>query len=105
MKGLWIVFAGKRLDRLGVECVRAEIDGLADAEEGVEAHAPASRVRNMTVFSSSKTLSPRWLTISLRKVTRPSWGRDFERRLATTPVLPESVSPASTGFFHLTWSM
>ena len=80
MEGLRVVFARERLDRLGLECVAAEIDDLAEAEEFVERHCAASRVRNMPVFCSSNTCSPRWLTSSLRMATKPSHGRDFEVR-------------------------
>ena len=55
----------------------------------------------MPVFCSSNTCSPCWLVSSLRMVTKPRPGRDFEVRALTTVVLPVSVSPASTGFFHL----
>lgn len=104
VEALWIVFGGKRLDLVGLEGMRAERDRFADAEIGVEGHAasPATRLRNMPVFCSSSTTSPRWLTSSWRTVTRPRLGRDEDARFAVTVLLPVSVSPASTGFFQRT---
>jgi hypothetical protein len=56
----------------------------------------------MPVFCNSNTLSPRWLIISARMVTNPRPGREDESRLPSILERAVKVSPASTGFFHLT---
>ena len=84
MERLRVVFASKGLDRLGLEFVRAQDRGDADAEEFVEIYAAACRVRNMPVFSISSTVSPRWFRNSLLTVTKPRPGFDLDSRLART---------------------
>src|SRR5690606_3949764 len=104
MDGLGIVFRRKSLDRLGGEEVGADRHRFAGGEVLVEGHAAASRTWNMTLFSISKTFVPFWLVISPRIRTKPSDGFDAERRLASTIIRAASLSPASTGFSHRTWS-
>src|SRR5690606_22103854 len=75
MEGLRVVAAGERLDLVGLEDVRAEVEAAAEIKLLLEGrgggHGRASppRFRNMPVLESSHTFSPRWLVTSWRQVT------------------------------------
>src|SRR5262249_38295744 len=64
------------------------------------AHAGRSRRSYIDRPISERTISPRWLSSSMRLRTNPN-GRVLDGQVSSTTLRPVSVSPGRTGLSHL----